>query len=373
MSRRVVACCVANVALAVFATACRHQAAESIAIGAVVPLSGVNAPLGEYARNGIDMAVGEVNAAGGVNGKVLRVIYGDSQSTVDAGVPAYQMIVTGSRPPAILAILNPIVVKVAQIADREKTVLLNCGAQDPDLRKAGPFVFNLVPDAIEEARALAGFAISKLGLKDAATLAVDRNSGMAAAAEFAREFTRLGGRVVREDLVEMEGQYFAPAIDRLASVSPSATFVAGPPAATTRALRQAAVDGFTTRWLTDSSFEIDGAMTAAGPAAEGVTFAGVRHALPDSARARKFVADYKSRFGYEPEIYAATCYDGIHALAGAIKTPDTVSSAAIANGLRARASDGVMGPLDFTDATWVARPFEIRTVKSGRAQIVPER
>jgi branched-chain amino acid transport system substrate-binding protein len=373
MSRRAFACWVVAVALAMMVTACRKQESESIAIGAVLPISGANAPQGEYARNGINMAVSEINAAGGVGGKVLRIVYGDSQSTVDAGVPAYQTIITGSRVPATLAILNPVVVKVALIADREKGVLLNCGAQDSDLRKGGPFVFNLVPDAIEEARAMAEFAITRLRLTEAATFAVDRDSGMAAAAEFAQTFTRLGGRIVREEMVEKEGEFVVPAIVRLESEGPPATFVAAPPATTAKLLRAAKELGFSTQWLANSSFEIDGARAAAGPAAEGVTYTALRTFSIASPRARQFATDYKGRFGFAPEMYAVSCYDAVHALAAAIKAGGGASSVKIASGMRMRVLDGVAGRLDFTKANWVERPFEIRTVKDGRTQIVPDK
>lgn len=365
--------------LALGLSGCRYRAPETVVVAALLPLTGVHAAQGEYARNGITLAVNEINAAGGVDGKLLRVVVEDSQSTAEGGVAAYQKLTGADRIGATLATLNSVVVPVSSLAGRVNSVLLNCGAQDASLRKAGPYVFSLVPDAIEEARAMAEFSINRLHLKTAGTLTFERHSGAAAAAMFAAEFVRLGGRIVAEAAVEWNfplvrlGDDVQKPIAKLRLASPEAIFVSGPAATLPKVFRTGAELGMKWQWLTESSFELDGALAAAGEAGQGVVYTARRPLDVDAGPAGRFAAAYKARFGIDADATAATFYDGVYALTSAIHAGGGTGAAAIADGLRKASFDGVTGRIDFRNGPFVHRSMEFRTAHAGRPHVVPER
>src|SRR4051812_1358246 len=70
--------------------ACWRSGNQEIQIGGLLPLTGSGANYGLYAKNGMDLAVDEINRAGGVTGKKLVVIYEDSQSNPATGVSGFR-------------------------------------------------------------------------------------------------------------------------------------------------------------------------------------------------------------------------------------------------------------------------------------------
>ena len=76
--------------------------AKTITLGAISPFTGDGAPYGKAARTGIDLALDELNAAGGVNGAKLAVVYEDDQGTPTGALNAFEKLVTVNKVPAIL-------------------------------------------------------------------------------------------------------------------------------------------------------------------------------------------------------------------------------------------------------------------------------
>ena len=70
---------------------------EPIKIGAILPLTGSAAPNGIYQKNGIDLAIDEINSNGGVNGRKIEVIYDDSKNDPAEGVSAFNKIVNTKK------------------------------------------------------------------------------------------------------------------------------------------------------------------------------------------------------------------------------------------------------------------------------------
>ena len=355
-------------------SACRYRAPETILIGALIPLTGASSAEGEYARNGAGLAVAEINAAGGVNGVPIRVVYEDSKSTVEDGVPAYQKLLSSDHVVATLALLNPVVVPAAPLSNRAESVLVNCGAQDARIRRdAGTFAFSLVPDAIDEAREMARVAVQQWHLTTAATLFLENDEGRVAAEAFAQTFAALGGRIVAQEQTDKNKDDMPASITRLRAAKPAAVYVSAPARHVVHALEQARTAGFATKWLTDSAFELDGVYRTAGPAAEGVVYTALRSLSLASPVAQAFATSYRTRFGFEPELRAASFYDGVFALKAAMDAAGGRSARDIARGMKRVARDGVTGRVDFTTSLTVSLPLELRTVTGGRPTVVPPR
>lgn len=355
-------------------SACRYRAPETIVIGALIPLTGASSAEGEYARNGAGLAVAEINAAGGVNGVPIRVVYEDSKSTVEDGVPAYQKLLSADHVVATLAVLNPVVVPAASLANRAESVLVNCGAQDVRIRRdAGTFAFSLVPDAVDEAREMARVVVQQWQVTTAATLFLENDEGKVAAEAFAQAFTRLGGRIVAQEQTDKNKDDMPASIARLRAATPAAVYVSAPARHIVRALEQARTAGFGPKWLTDSAFELDSTYRTAGPAAEGVVYTALRSLSLASSVAQAFATAYRTRFGFEPELRAASFYDGVFALKAAMDASGGRSAGDIARGMKRVTRDGVTGRVDFTTSFTVSLPLELRTVNGGRPTVVPPR
>ncbi len=103
----------------------KASAPATIKIGAVYPLSGALASTGQNIKKGIDLAVEDINAKGGVLGKKIEIIYGDSQGDPKIGMSETERLITQQNVPVLIgAYQSGVTEVVSQIAEKNKTPLL---------------------------------------------------------------------------------------------------------------------------------------------------------------------------------------------------------------------------------------------------------
>ena len=162
-----------------------------IPIGVVAPFTGDNAKYGDSARKGLDLAIDEVNGAGGVRGRKLRLIYEDSQGVPQNGVTAIQEADHMDRVPVVIGdLLSTSTLAMVPIAERNHTVLLSPTSSAPKLAHAGDYFFRNVASDVFEGRVVADAAIDRLGLKRVAVIYVNNDYGAGMVEVFRKRFTR---------------------------------------------------------------------------------------------------------------------------------------------------------------------------------------
>ena len=77
-----------------FLAGCSKESSNTIKVGGIFPLSGAVAVYGTECRNGIELAIEEINAAGGINGKLIELIGEDDEGNPEKSVNAYKKLVT---------------------------------------------------------------------------------------------------------------------------------------------------------------------------------------------------------------------------------------------------------------------------------------
>ena len=133
--RRVLAgsAAVGAVAVTGFPAISRAQA-EAIRIGHLMPRTGFLGPLGEFAVQAIDLAVEDINASGGVMGRKLELLKEDSVNPQTASTKAERMIERDKVACIIGEISSASALTIAQVAERNKTMFVNTGANSDALR-----------------------------------------------------------------------------------------------------------------------------------------------------------------------------------------------------------------------------------------------
>lgn len=344
---------------------------EAFQVGALLPLTGPAAIYGQYARQGLEVAVEEINKGGGVRGQRLAIAYEDSQSNAASGVSAYRKLLTVNRVPVTLTEFSPVVMACAPIANERRSVLLNCGAQTPLIRRGGPFVFSAIPDANQEAREMAAFAYRKLGLRRLATFCINTDTGVHTTQIFSQAFQELGGKIMAQEMHEQGASDFRAQLTKLKGLAPPAVYNVSIARDSALILRQAAEIGLRTQWLSYTSFQGEDILRVAREAAEGTIYTYPRFHPEASERAKAFAVTYSSKYGSVPEVYAATFYDGLFAIKMAAEA-EGVSGESIRNGLRKIVYQGIAGPIDFRHANWVEKPLEFRIVRNGSFEVYAE-
>jgi branched-chain amino acid transport system substrate-binding protein len=292
---------------------------STIKFGATLPLTGTAAVWGKNARNGMELARQEINAAGGVKGRKIEIIYEDTTGLPQVGVSAIQKLITVDKVPVVMGcITSSTTLAMAPVAAKNQVVLFSPGASNPKLSASGPYFFRNFPSDAIEAPQIAKMVWTKLGLKKVAILLVNNEFGKGHEAGFKSEYERLGGTIVASESFEQEATDFRTQITKIKGAHPDGIFVPGYPKEMSTILRQLQEARLSVPVICPSALIDDELLKVAGPAANGVIFADQRPADPNAEVVRHFREAYKKAYGEEPGIVCDTAYDAVRILAKCI-------------------------------------------------------
>ncbi|MBM4141766.1 MAG: hypothetical protein FJ242_09880 [Nitrospira sp.] len=170
---------------------CAKKESE-IKIGAIIPLTGSFATYGEPVRDGMLLAVEEINKDGGIEGKRIKLIIEDDAGDPKTAVNAFNKLANTDKTPIVLGPLSSgSSMATAPIAEKTKVVQLSTLAGIPDLSKAGDYVFRIYPSTEIGARFAAEQAFNRFKPKRVAIMYMNNPFGEAAKkiyVETAKEF-----------------------------------------------------------------------------------------------------------------------------------------------------------------------------------------
>jgi branched-chain amino acid transport system substrate-binding protein len=324
---------------------------------------------------GIDLAIEEINAAGGVRGRKLRTLRVDDRESVDQGRLVAQEL---TKNPAVIAVIGHlqsyVTIPAAAAYDLSGLVLIAPTATSPELtRKGYRRVFRTTFNDAEVGRQMAEYAIRQ-GYKRM-TIYYSRDEygrGLANAFEEAavERNTRILDRRSYDSGLPASVATVAPIADTWVDLNPDAVFVAGESShlitvaaeLRKRGLRASIIGGDIL--ATPKQLHLKGAPLdeATRQAVEGVVMATAFNTGVPTPEAQRFVAAFRTRYGFDPDVAAALAYDAVHVLATAMAKPDELSREALATAMRGlREWSGVTGKITFSP-TGELMDFPIRKV-----------
>jgi branched-chain amino acid transport system substrate-binding protein len=190
--------------LAISLTATAPAAAQTM-IGAVIPLSGASATQGEDQRRGIEIAVEEINAAGGVLGQPLKVIIEDSGGRPPSALDAAKKLVAVDKVPAVIGEYSSgITLPMAQYLMQEGKIHINIGSSSNKVRQIGATSFSVLGLEASSSKFSAADALAQ-GWKKVVIVGPNNAYGQGMAEGFKAEFEKIGGSVA-STLLYTEGQ-----------------------------------------------------------------------------------------------------------------------------------------------------------------------
>lgn len=179
--------------------------AQDLVIGAVLPLSGASATLGDDQRRGIELAVEQLNEKGGVAGRKVKVIVEDSGGRTPSALDAAKKLVTVDNVPVVIGEYSSgITIPMGQYLVQEGRVHLNIGSSSDAIRKLGDGSFSLIGLDKVSTDFAARDAVEK-GWKKVAVIAPNNAYGQGVAEGFQKAFAGKGGEVV-QTVLYTEGQ-----------------------------------------------------------------------------------------------------------------------------------------------------------------------
>lgn len=293
---------------------------NEIPVGEYGSMTGLQATFGQSTHNGILMAADEINSAGGVKGKKIKVISEDDQSKQEEAANTVTKLISGNNVVAIIGeVASSNSLAAAPIAQANKVPMISPSSTNPEVTKKGDYIFRMCYIDPYQGKALANFAINDLKVKRAAILRdVKSDYSMGLSQFFKDEFTRLGGKIVGDQSYSNGDSDFKAQLTTIKQTSPQIIFVpgyyndVGQIAIQLRDLgmQQPLVGG--DGWESPKLFEIG------GKALDGCFYSNHYHSDDPAPEVRSFVEKFKERYGAKPDALAALGYDSMKVLADAM-------------------------------------------------------
>lgn len=348
-------------------------AAEIIKIGAVLPLTGDSAAWGEQGKYGIQMAVDEINAAGGIKGRKVTVVYEDSKAEPRTAVSAIQKLTSVDNVPAIVGdITSGATLAMAPIAERSQTILIAPTASAPAISKAGDYIYRVWPSDTLEGSALADYAANS-GFKRTAILHIQTDYGTGLRDVFTSGFKAKGGQVVLSEGYNQDETNFKPLLLKVSAIKPDAIYAVGYYKDTALILKQARAMGLKMQFFGATAVESQDLLTIAGKAAEGLIYPIISDFDPDNPtpRAKEFIAKFTKKFGKAPDWASSHTHDALVVVAEAMKKGGTAGPDIKKAIDSTRQFEGVTGKINFdANGDVIDKPVVIKTVRGGKFTVL---
>jgi len=312
------------------AAACSRK----VRVGAIISSTGAAAMYGERVRKGIDLALHDINASGGVNGRLLEVVYRDDATNPEVGLQMARELVHHEGVRIVIgAVSSAVTLEIAPFCEKEHVLLLSPTASAPQLTQAGEYIFRNYPSDLLEGSSMADFA-RDLGLERVGIFAVANEYGEGLLASFAERLQCRHRPVLRTfEFREGDSAALGPMVEELKALNPDGVYIVGyrhDVAELVRRIRGAGIDAVA---LGSSSVPLDIAKLA-GPAAENLVFPlGSSDPDPDDPVARPFFLAYRDRYDEEADGYAAHGYDSLQLLVHAMEREASTQPERVREGL----------------------------------------
>lgn len=342
-----------------------------LVIGLAAPLTdgtGAADVFGVNSRDGALLAVEQINADGGIDGRRLELVTADDQGEGKAAIAAAQSLVAR---PGMLAVVGHVysgtTIEAAPVYAEAGIPAVATAATSPAVSRLGDHVFRVASSDSANALVLAREAAA-MRLPTAVIYQND-DYGRGLTRPFVAALRAAGGRVVAEDPVLDDVDDVSAYLLRMRDRGVGLIFLAEDGGAAERIVVRARELGLAMQFLGGDGIE---GLVTGGPAYEGVHL-GVLFHPEQSEASRRFVADFRARYRRDPDSQAALAYDAVRLIAGALRAGHR-SPAAVREWLAgvgrpggAPAFEGVAGPVRFDEnGDPVEKSFIVGTIQNGR-------
>lgn len=348
-------------------TILRAHAADEVVVGSVTPLSGKLAVYGEGFQQAMLLALEEVNGAGGINGKPMRILYEDNNSTAKDSVSAIQKLITVHKLPLIFGpAASSNFLAVCPVAQENKTILIAAQSAASEITKCGDYVFRVFPSDELQGKGAAELAAS-LGYREVVLTYVNNDWGVGLGKVFKDNFLKGGGRIIDEFSHDEGKTDYRSEVLRIKKHSPKAAVNLTYIREGATMLKQAYELGLKIQWLMGSASKSPKLVELAGEAAEGIigTYPTFSQDTPEYGH---FKEVWEKKYPAKKiPIFGEYNYDMVHLTAKALKFAKSMSSADIRVALieASKGYMGVTGDKTFDENGDVGAVYGIWTVKDG--------
>lgn len=343
---------------------------DSITIGTVTTNSGTAAAYGEAEVKGFELAVSEINAKGGINGKKVKLESMDDKGDATEASNAYNKLAGDNN---VLAVAGPTIsattAAVAPLADQSKLVTI-APAATSDSIETGNYLFRTCFKDSYQGEVAARFAAENLKVKKVAVLygtGDPYSSGVGEA--FAKAAEKLGLEVVdKESSSSADDTEYSAQLQKIQAsgaellYAPYYYSVAGP-----YIIPQARSVGFEGYVMGPDGY--DGLKLTGDKSQYNKTYYTTHYSADDNTntKVQDFIKSYKSKNNAEPNTFAALGYDTIYMIKQAIeKAGENATREDVRNAVAGMTFDGVTGKFTMDKSGSPTKSVTVLEMKDGK-------
>ena len=315
---------------------------DTIKIGVNYELSGNVATYGQDSVKGVEMAIAEINAAGGVDGKKIEVVKYDTKSEPAEATTLATKLMTQDK---VVTIIGPATSgsfkATIPVANPNEVPVVSGSATADDVTVMGgkvqEFAFRTCYSDSFQGTAMANYAANEKGAKTAAIVKdISSDYGKGLAESFKTTFEAAGGQIVAEESYSAGDTDFNAILTRLKGQQFDVIYIPGYYNEAGLIIKQARALGITAPIRGADGFDSPTLLDLAGAdALNDVYFSNHYSNLDKDPKVQKFIADFKAKYNAEPGAFSALGYDTAYFVADAIKRAETKDSLGIQKAMAA--------------------------------------
>lgn len=297
---------------------------DTIKIGSVQPISGDVSAYGTQSRDAIQMAVDEINAAGGILGKKVEVFIEDDENNPEKTVTAFKMLATQRKIVGLIgALTSKCSLAITEEAQQRKIIMISPSSTNDTVTDAGDYIFKACYNDSFQGPVVAQYAIETLKAKTAAIMFDNTNDySVGLKNSFGDEFKKLGGTVVEESYAKGDKDFTAQ-LTKLKASNPDVLFISD--YYNTVALMAKQVKQLEIKATMIGADGWDEIANNAGDEVVGSIYSNHYAADADDPEVQAFVAKYQEKYKIIPNALAALAYDSTYILCDAIAKAGTAT------------------------------------------------
>src|SRR5688500_16807033 len=329
------------------------ETGDTIRVGVYVDLTGQTSSFGQSTKNGIELAVEEINKAGGVNGKQIQLIIEDDQGRPEQAKTVVSKLINQDKVHAVLGeVASTNSLAAAPVAQEAKIPMITPSSTNPKVTEVGDYISRVCFIDPFQGSVMAKFAANTLKAKTAAILGdVNSDYSKGLTQFFEEEFTKLGGKILAKEAYTQTDPDFKGQLTKIRNLNPDVIYVPGYYGQVGIIAKQARELGMNVPLLGGDGWDSPEIWNLGGAALKNTYISNHYSAENPAPEIQNFVKAYRAKFNVVPDSLAALAYDAAKVLADAIKRAGGTDSAKLRDAINStKGFAGVTGQITI-DAT----------------------
>jgi len=348
---------------------CKQQTGDAIRVGEFASRTGKEATFGTMSHNGTELAIEEVNAAGGVLGKKVALLTEDDQSKAGEAATVVKKLVASDN---VIAVLGEVAssrsMEAAPICQQNKVPMISPSSTNVKLTELGDYIFRVCFTDEFQGKLLAKFARTTLKAAQVAILTdIKSDYSVGLSRDFKAPFIAAGGKVAAEQTYNGGDKDFKGQLTGIKASNPDAIIITGYYTDVALMVKQARQLGIQQPIFGGDGWESAKLIEIGGADVEGTYFS--THFSPEekTPNIENFVKKFEAKYHATPDAMAALGYDSAMVLVEAIKRAGTTDGPKLREAIAAtKDHDGVTGKITLDAQRNATKSAVILTVKDGK-------